>query len=252
MKMLLHTLNYETCCVNESTRLLSTWRRVGTSMPHRAQRSGLNLLQQISKWQFGWIKPLPADAHVFTLMRSAIALWCVCTTACRPPSWVRGPGFVVWSRAGWVSRPSQMNRGWEEAWRGCRGWEAQALPKKRSFCGICVLSRSSRNTAPGTRRGRHARFVSVFRLLVRFCFFGHSIALRSRRSFPTRCSPLYEGLMMFTYLSNWNGCLKCLNSLPHTKLYHPPWHNTSQVTAFSKYIINKVSRGARQQKKFSY
>lgn len=62
---------------------------------------------------------------------------CVCAFFC----------VCVWSWAGWVSRPSQMNRGWEEAWRGCRGWEAQALPKKLLLWDLCTFAFLTKHSA---------------------------------------------------------------------------------------------------------
>lgn len=67
----------------------------------------------------------------------------VCMCACPPSSVESRSRFCcvcVWSWAGWVSRPSQMNRGWEEAWRGCRGWEARALPKKLLLWDLCTFA----------------------------------------------------------------------------------------------------------------
>lgn len=65
----------------------------------------------------------------------------------------------VWSWAGWVSRPSQMNRGWEEAWRGCRGWEARALPKKLLLWDLCTFAFLTKHSAWLKRQsiqgGRH-------------------------------------------------------------------------------------------------
>lgn len=51
-----------------------------------------------------------------------------------------------------------MNRGWEEAWRGCRGWEARALPKKLLLWDLCTfcVPHETQCLAPTTKQPREA------------------------------------------------------------------------------------------------
>lgn len=87
---------------------------------------------------------------------------CVAVRVCPPPYRIEVRVLLcVWSWAGWVSRPSQMNRGWEEAWRGCRGWEARALPKKLLLWDLCTFAFLTKHSAllerQSSQGGRHSQ-----------------------------------------------------------------------------------------------
>lgn len=156
------------------------WRSISEPWPKKKKKIPLVFSQLHVSWvSNGPSKRFFSRVHASALLRIGWrSRFCVCVPMC--------VCVCVWSWAGWVSRPSQMNRGWEEAWRGCRGWEARALPKKLLLWDLCTFAFLTkhqrawlkRQSTQGGRRSRSPEVSSIVPLLLfkLYSFFPFTIA----------------------------------------------------------------------------